>query len=243
MADEGRILTPKTLLAGDSQRFLSRPDFFWLQRDLCARDRAHRFVFWNCCNEPVPLVVTAQKLLLGQKLPLRAELTAEQKQVLFPWLHVQNDDLLLAAGSCPDLVVFTELVSTNVENNARCILARREPVPATDRGNTFQNPHTCAHPGKVSVQITAHCFFLSKAAYRSRNVLTDRSLAPSLSRTGDLTARDSCPASFPFSFGYCQKNCWTGTFGQGTLGARTTEPLDFSTQVGIEPTPPAPEAK
>ena len=47
--------------------------------------------------------------------------------------------------------------------------------------------------------MTAHCFFLSKAAYRSRNVFTDRSLAPSRSRNGDLTSRDSCPASFSFS--------------------------------------------
>jgi hypothetical protein len=71
----------------------------------------------------VPFIVPAQKLLLGQKLPLLAELTAEQEQMLLPWLDVQNDDLLCAAGSCPNLEVFAVLVSTNVENNARRFLA------------------------------------------------------------------------------------------------------------------------
>jgi hypothetical protein len=67
------------------------------------------------------------------------------------------------------------LVSTNVENNARRFFTRLKPIPTSDCKNVFQNLDACANSGKVSVQITAHCFFLSKAAYSSRNVFTVRS--------------------------------------------------------------------
>jgi hypothetical protein len=78
LTDKGSVPSPETFLAGESQRFLSRPDLLWLERHFCACDRAHRLSFWNCRYEPVFLVVTAEKLLLGQELPPLIELPAEQ---------------------------------------------------------------------------------------------------------------------------------------------------------------------
>src|SRR2546430_12847031 len=52
--------------------------------------------------------------------------------------------------------------STNIENHARGFLPRPSQVPTTSCRHVLQNLHAYAHPRKISVQITAHCFFLSK---------------------------------------------------------------------------------
>ena len=90
------------------------------------------------------------------------ELAAEQQQMLFPWLDVQNDDFLQAAWSGSDLEEFANFVSTNIENHARGFLPRPSQVPTTSCRHVLENLHAYAHPRKISVQITAHCFFLSK---------------------------------------------------------------------------------
>src|SRR4029077_1806392 len=125
---------------------------------------------------------------------------AEQKQMPFPGLHVQNDDFLCGAGSCPDLEIFAELVSTDVENNTRRFLAGSSQVPLTSYRHAFKNLHACAHPGKVSVQITAHCIFLSKTAPGSRKVDTIRSCAPNRSNSAALNSQGSSCVAFSLSF-------------------------------------------
>src|SRR5580693_6065423 len=96
--------------------------------------------------------------------------------MLFPRLDVQNDDLLLASWSRADLEVFAVLVPTDVENNRRRLLTRAAHAQAAERRLAFQNFHSRAHPGKVPIQITAHCFFLSKTA--SSTLLDDPSTTP-----------------------------------------------------------------
>src|SRR5580700_9290162 len=141
--------------------------------------------------------------------------------MFFPRLDVQNDNLLPAAWSCPNLEVFAMLVPTDIENNARRFLARAAYAPAAAQRLAFQNLDACAHSGKVPIQITAHCFFLSKTAYCSRNVFSARSIAPRPS--GHPTRWNLASwcfvsiftASFRGRKSASKKNCWTGTSGQG----------------------------
>jgi hypothetical protein len=84
LAQVGCILSPETLLAGDSQRLLASTDFFWVERNLGSDDGADWFAFWNCGHEPVLFVTAAQEFLLGQKLVLHVKLATEQDEMLFP---------------------------------------------------------------------------------------------------------------------------------------------------------------
>ena len=103
--------------------------------------------------------MTAKKLLLRQNLPLLAKLPAEKEQMLFSRLDVQNDKVLSACWSGPNLKEFASLVSTDIETNALRIFWSTAHSAAANRRKSFQNLHPRAHLGKVTIQITAHCFF------------------------------------------------------------------------------------
>jgi len=119
LADEGCVAAAETLFTRDPERRFTQPHLFGLQRDLGGGDGAYWLALWNCCDEPVALIATAQELLFREKLPLIAKLPAEKEQVPFPRLNLQDNEFLRCAWCSPNLEVFAVLVSKNVENDAR----------------------------------------------------------------------------------------------------------------------------
>jgi hypothetical protein len=154
----------ETPLSLDSHRFLTKPHFRRLQCGLRFRNRAHRLVLGYSRDKPVPLVLAAQKLLLGQNSPSRVKLPAEQQQVLFPRLRVQHQQFLPGTDERANLEERSLLVLSYVQDNAKILVAQIHSPPAHRLRRNFDLLDARSHLDKEFLQIAAHCLFLSKTA-------------------------------------------------------------------------------